>query len=434
MSFLRDGQRSFLAHSLSGILTTLPLKNYDEISEGNADPVIDLGEVTDEALRWWAAVLAPGEGWYACIQHNGRDLKSPWSVKLQSSIALVLSHGAISSRPEQHASASFSSAVRYVLDYARYHGVHDQSRAAFAAALLLPTCRNISKQVCWPLPRHFRNRRSKSHAKQTDPPWGKDSRQLDKLLTMSCNTTGMSSLLSSSFIEPDIPCNVCGAWIQGAFAVLDTTVSQEPHTLAQILMRRSPSLGFLWLGAIIVGVEHHIMKWARPVAFKIDLHSAAWTGTLVSFIQKPVSNLSSKSRAIQRSDEARLMFLSQTENHRDPPLVPFAPFGTIAIEDCILEVQLHALCSGNHGLRYAGWTWDCKNNVKVAHDPVGDSSATIFADDVYASNIVVHYENLNRERDCSEAMTRNIFRWLRKADGFPVAERPIRMHEWINDG
>ncbi|KAM4062552.1 hypothetical protein HRG_013711 [Hirsutella rhossiliensis] len=176
------------------------------------------------------------------------------------------------------------------------------------------------------------------------------------------------------------------------------------------------------------------MKWDRPVAFKIDLHSAAWTGSFISFIQRPVSTPSSKLKAIQRSDEARLMFLSQTENHRDPPLVPFAPFGTVAIKDCILEVQLHAHSSGNHGLRYAGWTWDCKNNVKVPHNPVRGSSPTVFADDVYASNIVVHYDNLNCERDCSEAMTRNIFGWLRKADGFPVAERAIRTHEWIDDG
>ncbi|RCI07447.1 hypothetical protein L249_4544 [Ophiocordyceps polyrhachis-furcata BCC 54312] len=40
---------------------------------------------------------------------------------------------------------------------------------------------------------------------------------------------GMSSLLSSSFIKPDLPCNICGAWIQGAFAVLDVTLAQEPQ-------------------------------------------------------------------------------------------------------------------------------------------------------------------------------------------------------------
>ncbi|KAK4184039.1 hypothetical protein QBC35DRAFT_75956 [Podospora australis] len=32
-----------------------------------------------------------------------------------------------------------------------------------------------------------------------------------------------------------------------------------------------------------------------------------------------------------------------------------------------------------------------------------------------------------------EAITRSIFIWLRGTDGFPIAEREIREHEWINN-
>lgn len=200
-------------------------------------------------------------------------------------------------------------------------------------------------------------------------------------------------------------------------------------------MQRCPNLAFLWLGAILVGLQHHAMNWARPVAFQLDLYAAAWTDSSISFIQKPVSSHSPNVAAIPRSDEARLMFLSQAGSHCNPPLVPFAPFGTIAIDDCTLEVRLHALCPGRHGLRYAGWAWDCMDNARVAQDPVGASfpAAHDPAKDAEHDNMVVSYDKLDRDRDCSEAMTRNMFKWLREADGYPVAERDIRTHEWIDD-
>ena len=50
------------------------------------------------------------------------------------------------------------------------------------------------------------------------------------------------------------------------------------------------------------------------------------------------------------------------------------------------------------------------------------------------SNISISYDNLdNEDDDCSEMVTRNIFTWLRDEDGFPVAEKAIREHEWIDN-
>ncbi|KAK9442048.1 immunoglobulin variable region used by the ITC63B heavy chain [Metarhizium brunneum] len=407
----------------------------DNARNGDGDLIVDLGDITYEAARWWAAILAPEEGWGACIFHNGRVLKSPWSVKLESCRTLALRYNAVPSPLEWHFSASFSTAMAYVLDYTIYHGLQNQSRAAFAAALLLPTRHRISKQVRWPRMHLPRMQRSKPSVEQYLPPWGSNNCQLDRLLALSCNTTGVISLLCSTFIEPDIPCNVCGAWIQGAFAILDTQVAKEPHILAQMLMCRAPNLNFLWLGGILMNVQHYIMKWARPVAFQIDLHSAAWTNSYVSFIQKPVSRTASNATTVQRSDEARLMFLSQADHHSNPPLVPFTPFGSIALKDCILEVQMHVSCPGYHGLRYAGWAWNCRNNTKIAQDPIESSfTPSSKVDDAVAGHTTIHYDNLDRDKDCSESMTRNMFKWLREADGFPVAERAIREHEWISGG
>jgi hypothetical protein len=53
-------------------------------------------------------------------------------------------------------------------------------------------------------------------------------------------------------------------------------------------MKRDPSLGFLCFGAFIIGAQKRPLQEARMAWWKIDLHVAAWAGTLMSFIQEPV--------------------------------------------------------------------------------------------------------------------------------------------------
>jgi hypothetical protein len=48
-------------------------------------------------------------------------------------------------------------------------------------------------------------------------------------------------------------------------------------------------------------------------------------------------------------------------------------------------------------------------------------------------SVAVDYADLDLEDDVSEMVTRNVFTWLRGEDGFPVAERAIREHEWIDN-
>ncbi|KAG6054958.1 hypothetical protein E4U17_003333 [Claviceps sp. LM77 group G4] len=399
------------------------------------DPVVDLGVVTDGAVRWWAAVLAPGEGWVARIRHQGEDLRSPWSVSLQSSKNLALTCRKMLSREGHGPPPSFSAAVQYIADYTKYHGIEDQSQAAFAAALLLPTRRNISKRLCWSFPDwHNKQRGPSAEQERCWPPWGKERDQLDKLMTMSCNAIGMLSLLCSSFIDPDLPCNVCGAWMQGAFAILDEPEAQKPDVLRGILVQRSPHLRFLWLGAILLDMQGYIMKRARPVAYFPELHSASWTGTLISFIQRPVPNYPANVDIIRRADGARLMFLSQTKCHSDLPLIPFPPFGAMSVRDCVgvLEVQLHASCGGCHGLVYAGWKWDCDEDGKAAQDPGGSSFEFCEANSPAVASMAIHYDKLDRSSDCSESITSYILNWLRKDDGWPVGEREIP-RTWIGN-
>lgn len=137
-------------------------------SEGASDGgymVVEVGEVTGEAARWWAAVLAPGEGWKAAIPHERWRLLSPWSVTKDLSearIALSGSPSRVSSHPPTP--ASFETALKYIEDYATLHNADRASRAALAAALLLPLAkldnRKITLHARWRLPRNRKARRN----------------------------------------------------------------------------------------------------------------------------------------------------------------------------------------------------------------------------------------------------------------------------------
>lgn len=75
---------------------------------GSTTAIIDLGDIDDEAARWWAAVLAIEGGWNASIPSDkGPILHSPWYTKLVSEQRFTLSRG-MKSRPlpARHRAAS----------------------------------------------------------------------------------------------------------------------------------------------------------------------------------------------------------------------------------------------------------------------------------------------------------------------------------------
>ena len=198
-------------------------------------------------------------------------------------------------------------------------------------------------------------------------------------------------------------------------------------------MKRDPSLGFLWLGAFIIGAQTRSLQEARQGWWKIDLNVAAWTGTLMSFIQEPVSTLPSDTEDISRADECRLMYLSQDQYYTVPPLFPFAPFGSTAITDTNIDVRQHARCEISHCLKYAGLTWRCRGDQRAVTTFPGTPLRAKNGQPKVVNGSIAYGNLDNEDDDCSEKVTRNIFTWLRDEDGFPVAERAIREYEWIDN-
>lgn len=64
------------------------LDNSDEKRQDGIE--IGLDYTPDDAARWWAAILSPGEGWQATISTNGQVYRSPWSVCINAAQRFVL--------------------------------------------------------------------------------------------------------------------------------------------------------------------------------------------------------------------------------------------------------------------------------------------------------------------------------------------------------
>ncbi|KAF4975874.1 hypothetical protein FZEAL_7397 [Fusarium zealandicum] len=399
---------------------------------------INIGAVSGDAARWWTAILSVEGGWDATIRNRkGELLHSPWSTIIVPDRPLIISAEIKTAASTPNITpTSLTAACRYLADYCSFHGIDDDlSQAALAAVLLIPTAKYDGRPIALPIPEIAWD----GDREEGKPPTASnfatlDQVQLDKLLTLSCNARGTKALLTSVFFELDVASNICGMWLRGSFAFLDTI--KDPHSLLRTLMKRDPEIGFLWLGAFITGTYHRTLGEGRTAWWNIDLGAAAWTGTLMSFIQAPVPRLGPGTSSISRADESRLLFLCHGINYTIPPLFPFPPFGSVALDDTNLDVHEHSLCGRDHSLRYAGLTWRCNDGTEDKQGPevpavaIRPKSGQLSN---HGSQVHVDYDGYDSEEENSEMVTRNIFTWLRGEDGFPVAEKAIRKHEWIDN-
>ena len=100
----------------------------------------------------------------------------------------------------------------------------------------------------------------------------------------------------------------------------------------------------------------------------------------------------------------------------------------------------HAQCSAVRGLGYLSFTWDCQGGKKFEQrtdDALANSISAKIGQALSSNDIAVDYDSLDFEDDfqyeVSEMATGNVFTWLRGEDGFPVAERASREHDWIEN-
>ena len=119
--------------------------------------VVEVGNVDEDAARWWEAVLSgvSDSSWAASIHNDkGAILCSPWSIRrTKSEMVFIVSpkHTSPSSTPFYP--ASFRTATRYLSEYCRLHATSEQSEAALAAALLIPVAKFDGRRIHLPCPK-----------------------------------------------------------------------------------------------------------------------------------------------------------------------------------------------------------------------------------------------------------------------------------------
>jgi hypothetical protein len=243
----------------------------------------------------------------------------------------------------------------------------------------------------------------------------------------------MLALLSGSFFDTTIECNIVGSWLAPAFAVIDYIISKcDYKSFVSVMAKRQPSLAPLWLGATIVGLHERIIQMARLGTPPIDLHAGAWTGTVHSFIGVEPSRIALTGDRIRRSDECRILFLTGTMEHGKAPICPWQPFGNTYLRDTEIEVRQHVKCG--HSFEYVGWKWDLSGGSSAKDE--GYTSRSIRRTTL-ATSKPMPLEPASKltpiSEVASEVATRSIFSWLR-TEGWPTAEKGIYTHEWFDFG
>ena len=391
------------------------------------------GKVSAEEALWWRNILSSDTCWDATTKYNGQVYLSPWSVSTKDvrlTTSSKLSVVGVSSPP------SSAVALGYLTRFCEHYGLHAQCSTALAGVLYIPFLRG--KAISLPFPRQLAREQLKTHLSPVPLTAIVDllethKQMLPKYMTLSANPWGLRSLLCSTFFNPDIECNLVSAWLNPAFAVLDSISPANPASMAALLSKRQPPLGVLWLGAVCSDVAKPVLRDIRAGMVALDLPSSAWTGIPQTFLTSQAQQ--DNGEFICRNDECRLLFMTATEGHGRPPIWPWKPFGATQLSDTDLTVQEHARCSPTHCLEYQSWEWLLSEGGTIQDFSKGNERQThgqkCSSTTQKRSRPSRDISNGLLSQSLSEVATRGIFQWLRST-GYPRNEKAIYEHSWFD--
>ncbi|KAJ5884770.1 hypothetical protein N7495_009280 [Penicillium taxi] len=431
------GHECQLKYTTAGVNDILP-----QLDEHLA---VDVGDIPEEECLWWRAILCPEYGWNATTKYNDHLYVSPWSASSKD-IGFTLSKRPSSPEAKLKPPSS-TTALKYLSRFCIHHCLYGQCSAALAGVLYIPFLGG--RELFLPFPKKC-SQLEKAKVDLADrngspsvsiPELLKEHRDLlPKYMTLSSNVWGLRSLLVSTFFNPEIECNLASAWLNPAFAVIDS-IQSTGGSLATFLAKRQPRLGILWLGAIITDVADSVLSATRNGRTALDISASVWTGTTQTFLTASTITSGRSNTSISRDDECRLSFITSLhgqENGQDRlPACCWKPFGETQLCDTEPPVRLHAQC-GDHCLEYESWEWLLANDRSI-QESVQDSIQDIGKDasetgqTKQSANTSLGLGNYNHQlfsQEISEGATVEIFSWLRST-GYPVNERPIYQSSWF---
>ena len=325
----------------------LPTKRYP------GPRTLQLDYASPRELAWWQAIVADGVGWSIA----GAQV-APWAISVEDMDVQI--GGEIDGRQQPPTTRE---AACYLARFCSAFGLGSQSSAALAAALSIPLHASTAplKSVTIELPEPSLTARVATPEEEIYP---SDFELISYYMTLSLCPWALGSSLWSIFWEPDVPCNLAGAWIGPIATTLEPIIRQNDlELLAKVLS--FTSIAPLWLGLALCG-RRALIKSILPSLTELrhypytrpDIDTAAWTGVQQSFMDSHCTELRLDD-TVPRADVWRLRHDCYAEYSDDgflyTPPYGWAPFGTMRDSDVELEIRGHLGCC--HQWAYSYWTW-----------------------------------------------------------------------------
>ncbi|KAJ5935577.1 hypothetical protein N7466_005124 [Penicillium verhagenii] len=415
---------------------------------------IEIGEVDESTARWWAAILAPRQGWKTLLlKKEDKAYYPPWSLSLDKGPKFkVVWHENRTYTPISTISPlSSEAAMRILAQFCSLHGLYKQLFAALFTALTFPTHKQLEITVELPLP--------EVTLTQTHLDQALDTSQVNELLSLSkdipsfmalsCNDSVVMSSLCGSFWEPNIPCSLVSPWLHPILEEIPKApwICEEPgryyEMIALMCGQRRPRLRALWIGAALSGLVPKVLRYVRSGTPPLDPHGFAWTSSPQSFMDLPGSGPyfykdALENNAIRRADAWRLLYLPTPEDdglyYRSLPFSPWPPVGQTVDKNCALRIRVHESCP-RHRLEYTHWTWKLLDGSSLNDQGFlpGEPSYPEEGSFVQLQRKEnSQYPNIpiSSSQDASREASFEIFRWvLANHEGKPP--EPVYEHEWI---
>lgn len=281
---------------------------------------IDIGsDACDDEAQWWRAILCSGNGWNATTKYNGHVYLSPWSISTRNAGYTVVTNRFTDIEPKPPSSGT---ALKYLSRFCVHHRLYAQCSVALAGVLYIPFLGG--REISLPPPRQTSRSRAGGLSVSIPDLLNEHNEMLPKYMMLSSNPWGLRALLCSTFFKPETECNLVSAWLNPAFAIVDS-ISPSKTLLATFLSNRNPRIGILWLGATLTSLDKTILRDTRAGMTALDLPASAWTQTAQAFLTSRMGT--SNSEFIRREDECRLSFITACEGHDRLPIWPWKPFG-----------------------------------------------------------------------------------------------------------
>ena len=438
-----NGARVFYTKSVSAGFG----RGSDIISPSSHLINFDVGWTKTKHARWWAAVVAPEQGWQAIVSQQGGIFQAPWAVSLSPVRLFSLNWESIDDYSEADAEIeplTAQEAFEVLTAFSASRELNDQLLAALAVALTLPTHSINGIVVRLLYPRPITPIRLIDRVSDTK----EDIISCDELarcISLSCNIEVILSSLCAMFWNENVSCNLVSPWLHSILneIPLSPDIKGAPGYYYEILSfmcaRRCPSIFPLCIGAAISGLLPFAISHTSTGVPSSDPVAFPWTGCPQSFMDltRPGRYYNMQNEEISRADVWQICYLPALIDdglyYRSRPLAPWKPPGKTYRRHCELRVQAHWDCE-RHCLYYQGWGWKLMNG-QVKFDVSNAYDTSFCLPETVVNQQPDFTSPIEESIICDHAASRNtsqgIFQWT-TINGEGIPQEKVYHDEWLH--